>query len=110
MLSVANQASEWGDSLRAGSRPCNGGRWRWCCVNWHRHALRLGRLVAALVVTAGAAGVVVDIAVVVDRAEGELGDGLKLSKVELPVLAGSVSFVAAGSGALGTVVDLRPRL
>lgn len=60
--------------------------------------------------TGGAAGVVAGIALVVDREEGELGDGLKLSKVELPVFAGSVSFAAAGSGAFGTVVDFRPRL
>ena len=46
-----------------------------------------------------------------DDAVGELGDGLKLSKVEFPVPVGSASFVAAGSGALGTVVvDFRPRL
>jgi len=42
--------------------------------------------------------------------EGELGEGLKLSKVEPPVPAGSVSCVAAGRGALETVVDFRPRL
>jgi len=62
-------------------------------------------LFAGAGVTAG-----VDAAVVDDCAEVEAGDGLKLSKVELPVPAGSVSFVAAGGGAFGTVVDLRPRL
>jgi len=60
------------------------------------------------VITAGVgAG---DVVVVDGGAEGERGDGLKLSKVELPVPAGWVSFVAAGSGAFETVVDLRPRL
>jgi hypothetical protein len=64
-------------------------------------------LVAAFVVAAGVgAGAVV----VEDCAEGELGDGLKVSKLELPVPAGSASFATAGSGALGTAVDLRPRL
>jgi hypothetical protein len=65
-------------------------------------------LVAAFVVAAGlGAG---DTAVVDDGVEGELGDGLKSSKLELAVLPDSVSFAAAGSGALGTAVDLRPRL
>ena len=61
----------------------------------------------ALVSTArvGAGVVVVD-----DDDVGEFGDGLKLSKVELSVPAGSVSCAAAGSGALETVDDLRPRL
>ena len=69
-------------------------------------------LVAAFVVAAGlgAGGAVVDTAAVDDDAEGELGDGLKLSKLEFVVPAGSVSFAAAGRGALGTAVDLRPRL
>jgi hypothetical protein len=64
-----------------------------------------------LVVTgAGAGDVVVETAVGDDAAERELGDGLKLSKSEPAVPAGSASFAAAGSGALETVVDLRPRL
>jgi hypothetical protein len=61
-----------------------------------------------------AAGVTLDAAgaedVGAEAAEDELGDGLKLSKPELPALAGSASLVSAGSAVLDVVVDLRPRL
>ena len=58
----------------------------------------------------GAGGVVADDVVVGDGAGGEPGEGLKLSKLDPSAPAGSVSFVAAGSGAFVTVVDLRPML
>ena len=69
-------------------------------------------LAGAVVPTAGTVtdGSVVDEAGVEAGVEGEPGDGLKLSKVELPELAGCVSLVVAGSGALEMVFDLRPRL
>jgi hypothetical protein len=43
-----------------------------------------------------------------DLAEGELGEGF--SNVALLVPTGSVSLVAAGSGAFLAIVDFRPRL
>lgn len=88
--------------------------------------LAFGSLAAAGVVAGDAAGVIGTVVVagagvvagaaapddlLGAPAAGEPGDGLKLSNVALSLGAeGSVSFVAAGTAGLETVVDFRPML
>ncbi len=73
-------------------------------------ALAVAEDVVVGVAPVGAGVVLAEDAGAEDAVVGEPGDGLKLSNVELPAPAGSVSLVAAGRAAFGASVDFRPRL